>query len=1530
MKCFRCSCDAPNDARFCPGCGANLISACLACGVVNACGDKFCKNCGEALAAGDAGGLAGDRGSERVVAPTSYTPKRLAEKILTSRHSVVGERKQISVLFADIKGSMELLADRDPEEARALLDPVLKLMMEAVHRYEGTVNQVMGDGIMALFGAPLAHEDHAVRACYAALRIQKAIGQYAQQAMRDRAIGISVRVGLNSGEVVVRSVGSDLRMDYTAVGQTTHLAARMEQMAEPGTILITADGVRAAEGFVQVRPLGPTRVKGLIAPVDVFEVTGAGAVRTRLQAAAARGLTHFVGQEAALAKLCSSLALARVGQGQLVSIVGEGGVGKSRLLYEFIRSENARDWLILETGATSYGRASSYLPVVHLLRDYFKLEELDDAEQVRRKISSATLALDPTLTSTLVPVLALLDVPVEDAQWQQLSPAQRRRATFNALKRLMLRQAQEQPLILVFEDLHAIDTETEALLNGLIESIPAVRALVIATYRPEYRHKWGNKSYLSQLRLDPLGPQGARALLQGLLGPQSDLQPVLDMLIERTHGNPFFLEEGVRTLTETGVLSGEPGAYRLTKAMSALELQIPPTVQSVLAARIDRLASDEKWLLQSAAVIGRDVPFSLLQSISEDDEDTLRGFLQRLQEAEFLYETSLFPELKYTFKHALTQEVAYNQLLHETRRSLHGRIVDALERSQSSRSSDQVDRLALHAVRGELWSKAITYLRQAGLKACDRSATREAVACVEQALAALSHLPESNETIAQAIDLRFDLHSALIPLGDFPRIVEILREAEELADRLGDRNRQGRVWASMATWCWCIGEPERALEYAQRARATAIALEDRALEALANHREGEAHVSLGNLRQAIDAFARNLLRPANEVAAHRYGMAALQSVTSRNWMAWCMAGLGEFDAAFAAVAQSVEIAEAANHPYSLAATYLGLGQCHQIRGQLGEAIPPLERAVEITVRANFGPLYKYGAPNLGLAYVRTGRVQEGLELLERLATPPSPMDIIPFQTVELINLSEGRLAAGQRAAALECAERGLALTRSHRQRLDEPEALRVLGDLHASQQPANFPRAEACYREAISQAEAMHLRPLLARCHLHLGAMHAKAGEHDQATVHLTKARELLRQMAMQTWLAKAEAELRGLRGECAPGDSLFDPDGAEFHANPYPSYHRLRAEDPVHRAPQGYWVVTRYADVVTVLRDRRFGREDFGPTIAAMYGDDSERVPRPMVFRDPPAHTRLRSLVNKAFTSRVVEDLRPHIQAIVDRLVDRVEASRRMDLIADLAYPLPVTVICEMLGAPAEDADTMRQWTSDIARSLDALGLRSDREIVKRGRAARHALGEYFRALLPERRHRPRADLLSHLLAAEESGDTLSEDELIATCVLIFIAGHETTVNLIGNGLLALLQHPEQLARLRVQPELIPGAVEELLRYDSPVQRTARVAAVDVELGGVLIPKHSLVVAAIGAANRDPQQFADPDRLDVTRTDNHHVAFGFGIHFCLGAALARFEAQITIATLLHRLPGLALTDFKPAWRESSTLRGLTSLPVTF
>jgi class 3 adenylate cyclase len=511
-------------------------------------------------------------------APLAYTPPYLAEKILTSRPALEGERKLVTVLFADLKDSTELIRGLDPEAAQQLLDPALHCMMAAVHRFEGTVNQVLGDGIMALFGAPLAHEDHALRACYAALAMQTAMRAYTDEVRCSRGLELRMRVGLNSGGVVVRAIGNDLHMDYSAVGETTVLAARMEQTAMPGTTRLSAATLRLVEGLVQVTALGPVPVKGLAEPVEVFELVGASTMRRRLQAAAARGLTPFVGRQHELEAVQQALAQAQAGHGQVVALVGEAGVGKSRLVYEVVHSHRTQGWRVLESASVSYGKATPYFPLLDLLKRYCQIDDGDERRTIRARVTGQVLTLDETLQDTLPALLALLDVLPDDSPFGHLDPSQRRQRTLEALRRVLLRESQVQPLLLVFEDLHWIDSETQAVLDRLIESLPTASLLLLVNYRPEYQHAWGSKTFYTQLRLDPLPPASAEVFLMRLLGEDLSLTPLLPLLLARTAGNPFFLEESVRTLIETAVLAGSPGAIELRVAAPVIAWAIPALV----------------------------------------------------------------------------------------------------------------------------------------------------------------------------------------------------------------------------------------------------------------------------------------------------------------------------------------------------------------------------------------------------------------------------------------------------------------------------------------------------------------------------------------------------------------------------------------------------------------------------------------------------------------------------------------------------------------------------------------------------------------------------------------------------------------------------------------------------------------------------------------------------------------------------------------------------------------------------------------
>jgi class 3 adenylate cyclase/tetratricopeptide (TPR) repeat protein len=1057
-------------------------------------------------------------------APLSYTPPHLADKIRTTRATLEGERKHVTVLFADLKDSTELIRGLDPEAAQQLLDPAIHHMMDAVHRYKGTVNQVLGDGIMALFGAPIAHEDHALRACYAALAMQGAMQPYTQEVRRSRGLELRMRVGLNAGEVVVRAIGNDLHMDYSAIGQTTHLAARMEQLATPGSIRLTAETLRLAEGLIQVTALGPVPVKGLAAPVEVFELVGASTVWQRFQAAATRGLTRFVGRQMEIEALQQALARAATGYGHIVAMVGEAGVGKSRLVYEFVHAHHLTGWRVLESASVSYGRATPYFPVLDLLKRYAHVEERDDLRTIRAKVTGQVFTLDAALQEIIPALLALLDALPEDSSFLKLEPPQRRQRILEALKRLLLRESQVQPLVLVCEDLHWIDAETQALRDSLVESLPPTRILLLVNYRPEYQHAWGSQTSYTQLPLDPLPPASADALVQALVGDDPSLAPLTRLLIARTEGNPFFLEESVRTLVETGALVGVPGAYRLAQSLPTI--QVPATVQAVLAARIDRLAPGDKRLLQTAAVIGTEVPFPLLQAMGEGPEEALHRGLAHLQAAELLYETRIFPEHAYTFTHALTHDVAYGSLLQEQRRTLHTHIVAALEALAPDPATEQVERLAHHAMRGEVWDKAVAYCRQAGEKALARSAYREAVGSFEQALSALPHLPETRDTREQASDLRLALRSALAPSGDSERILTYLREAETLVAALDNPRRLGQVSGLLSNYFIYMGAYDQAIATAQRALALATASGEVVLHALANQYLGRAYQAQGDYYRAIDCFGQTVASIEGARHHERFGQVFLPAVFSRASLAACHAELDTFTEGRTLGEEGLRIAEEVNPPASLMTASWGLGRLSLRQGNLSVALSLLERAVGICRDADLPSYFPMVAPALGEAYNLAGRVADAISLLTQAMGQTTAMDREDFQGRCRLSLGEAQVLAGRLEEAHALAEQALTLTRAHQERGHQAYALRLLGDIAAHRDPPNADQAEPHYRQALALAGELSMRPLQAHCHLGLGTLYAATGHWEQARAELSTAMEIYRTMEMMFWLPQAEAAL--------------------------------------------------------------------------------------------------------------------------------------------------------------------------------------------------------------------------------------------------------------------------------------------------------------------------------------------------------------------------------------------------------------------
>jgi len=1138
MICPQCQSENSNIVAFCDQCGTQLEAPCPRCGEPNRQGAKFCRRCGQAI------GETPVRSSPLNVgtpAPDTYVPKHLAEKILASRHKLEGERKQVTVLFADIRGSTALVEGLDPEEAQKLIDPVLQIMMDAVHKYEGTVNQVAGDGIMALFGAPLAHEDHALRACYAALAMQEEMRRYRQTLGQSEESGLQIGVGMNSGEVVLRSIDIDINIEYTAIGHTTHLAARLQELAGRGMILMTASTLGQVEGFVQVESLGPVQAKGISQPFEAYSLIGTTSARTRFQAGVRRGLTPLVGRNEEINIFNKLVEETVARRGHILAMVGEPGMGKSRLVHEFTRHQLPAGWLVLEGASVSYGKATPYFPLVEMLRRYFQITDGKAREEIQERVVNHILELSNVLQDTIAPILSLLGALPEEryspisvernwlSQHQDLiemvnrfcamDPQQRRRRTLDALKRILVRESQRQPLLIVFEDLHWIDSETQAFFDGFVESLPMSRILLLVDYRPEYTHGWSDRSFYCHLRVDPLNPASAEELLQHLLGRNKDLAPLMQLLKARTVGNPFFAEESVRSLVEEGVLTGEKGAYR--PGLRIDQIRLPSTVQNVVADRIDRLSQEEKRVLQTAAVIGMIVPYALLQAAAETADENLQHHLSCLQTAEFLYESNLFPELEYSFRHAITCEVAYGELLHERRIMLHAKIVSALEQSTGDNLHDHFETLAHHAYHGELWEKAAGYSEQAGRRALAKSANHEAVRFLEMTLVALRKQKETPESLEQSVDIRLLLRNAFFLLGDFDKLYATLREASRIAEQLGDRRRLGRVLNFVATYHALIGQHDQAIAACKR--ALSLTSEDRDLNIVSHYYLGQSYHFTGQYDDSLNVLDRVLDRVSNErYKFERFGTASILSVMSRMYMAQCWAQLGDFEKGLSIAGQAIQIAQESAHPYSLAYATCGLGLLLLIKGEIDTASRTLEHAMGQCQESEIKVLVPQIASYLGFAHALANRFDEAVPLLENAEEETRRIGRKAGQALRVVLHGLASLLAGRVVDAQALAEKALQLAIETMERGHQAWALFLKAVISARGGKKGRYHVQNEFDQALALAKELRMNPLQAYCHLGLNEFYQLQGDMDQAEKEFRLATHLFGQMGMTTWPIRA------------------------------------------------------------------------------------------------------------------------------------------------------------------------------------------------------------------------------------------------------------------------------------------------------------------------------------------------------------------------------------------------------------------------
>jgi class 3 adenylate cyclase/tetratricopeptide (TPR) repeat protein len=1091
---------------------------CRSCGTRIIPGRRFCGRCGIAVA---------PPSDKQIGPPPLAEPlKQFASAGRTADIGPETERKQVTVLFADIKDSLALIADRDPEEVRKILDHTVGHMMEAAHRYAGTVTQITGDGIIALFGAPVAHEDHAARACYAALAMHAAILR--PDAGLPGEAQIQIRVGLNSGEVVVRSIRNDLRMDYAAIGQTVALAARMEQLARPTTTLIAPATFSLIEGLFDVLPLGLVPIKGLADPLPVYEVTAAHPARSRLQAAsAARGLSRLVGRASELDRLNAIMANATDRRGQLVALVGEPGVGKSRLVHEFAQAAQTLGWTRREGRVAPYALHTAYFAIVDLLKSYLSIDETDGIQNIRDKLESAVSGLNSNLQDAIPVLCWLLDIPTDDADWERLDAATRRDRTFASVKRLFLTESLARPLLLVFEDLHWADSETCGLLDALVEILPTARIMIVVTYRPEFSHSWTGRTYYTQFSMQPLSHSTADELLINLIGDDQSVRSLRPMLIHRTAGNPLFLEEIVRALVESGSLVGDHAGYRTS--ITPEQISIPASVHAVLAARIDRLAPADKRLLQTCSVIGLESPFGLLSEVAGMRAERLITTLRRLQAAEFVYETALYPEPAYTFKHALTHEVAYSLLLREHRASLHAAVVAAIEKLNPERLAEHVESLARHAVYGELWDKAVAYLRQAGTQAAKRSAHRTALVFFNEALDVLRRLPATKTNCEQQIDLHFAARNSLWPLSDHTTIYAHLNEAERLAVEIDDRQRLGWVASFKVQHYRVIGDAENAVRSAERALVAARDVHDIELEVDTSFRVGLMCLNLGQYPRAAEFLKNSISAHDSGRAFGRPGQTGFRPATSRAWRAICLAEQGEFTEAVACATEAVQLAQKVESTYSLATGLFSLGGVQLYQGDLLAAQQTLEAGLLLCQQHDIPVLQRLMASELGYTHALAGRAAEAIPLLEEAAEVDRPTPTMTRHALYLAWLGEAYLLQARHAEANEACHRAIELSRQRKERGHEAWARRLQAEIRARGPTGHPAAAEADFRAAVSLAASLNMRPLVALTHLGRGDACLRLGILDEARRELLSALGLFDDMNMTWWHGTALRALHSI-----------------------------------------------------------------------------------------------------------------------------------------------------------------------------------------------------------------------------------------------------------------------------------------------------------------------------------------------------------------------------------------------------------------
>jgi len=1123
MKCPKCQTENREEARFCDGCGVQLSGKCSNCGTELRPTARFCDCCGNDLKEVTA------TPSIDYSQPQSYTPKFLAEKIFDTRSSIAGERKLVTVLFADVANYTSISEKLDPEEVHQIMDGCFKILMDEIHRYEGTIDKFTGDGVMALFGAPVAHEDHAQRACYAALAIQKAITEYGEKIENDCSVEFRMRIGIDSGYVVVGSVGNDLKMDYTAIGDPVNLASRMEGLAEPSTVYVTSDTFKLTESFFKFEPLGKVEVKGKEGPVEAYKLMEASEVVTRIEASVARGLSKFVGRKKEITALKGAFEKAQSGSGQMVGIIGEAGVGKSRLLLELRGALRKNEHTFLEGHCLHYGGSMAYLPFLDILRSYFDIKEGEREFVVKKKMVEKVSQLDEKLRNILLPLQDILSLKIEDEEYLKLDPLLKRLKTFEAIKDLLICESQNKSIILAVDDLQWVDRTSEEFLDYLIGSLAGARILLILLYRPEYTHQWGSKSYYSQIGVDQLSTTSSAELVKAILEEGEVVPELSNLILNRAAGNPLFMEEFTHTLVENGSVQKKDHQYVLS--IKASDIQVPDTIQGIISARMDRMEDNLKRTMQVASVIGRDFAYRILQTITGMREE-LKSNLVNLQGLEFIYEKSLFPELEYIFKHALTQEVAYNSLLLKRRQEIHEKIGQAIEELYADRLEEFYEMLAHHYSRSEHGEKAYHYLRLSAEKASLRYSNWEAFRFYRETINVLNKLPETEENKRRMIEVLLLIDGPMRSLAYPEDSLQVLQEGEKLAKELGDERSLAILYSSIGLCHSFKGDSLQGIEYNEKCFTEAEKIEDIELMAPTGFNLCSSYAISGEYYKMVEVAPRvlTLLETTHSEPDFFGGPINVYSALS-SYYGVAMGMMGDFGEGETLCEKGLGFAREVDNLYNLGFAEIMYGQLYLVKGDGENALEHLQNAITHGEEGQIITLLGLAWGSLGLAYYLLGDMDTALEHAEKGIRIHSDAGIPFLLSQHYWASSMAYFNSGELDKARNCVDEALKLARSYNEKCIEGISIIFLGRILGKAVSPQYSEAEENILQGIKISDEMKLKPFSYQGYLFLGELYADAGQQEKALENLKKAEAAFQEMGMDYWLRRTQEVLEKVEG---------------------------------------------------------------------------------------------------------------------------------------------------------------------------------------------------------------------------------------------------------------------------------------------------------------------------------------------------------------------------------------------------------------